>query len=495
MSRDETAVGPRDSSAIGEIKPAHYFAEILVAQANPRDRELIGEAWRRLDSPRPLRLFPDARSLADHLGRCGRDLGPSPALVVIDMSPPMLDEHEVLRDLGHQPSLAEIPVVALSSTIDEATWSYAVGCGLLIAKPRDLDGMVRVCRVLGDLCARGDQRRTVRDPTESGDVTRALAALEPAGSAAMQALRRRVRQVMGTVLPVVISGESGVGKERVARIIHEGGARAAGPWVSENCAALAPELMESELFGHCKGAFTGAVADKIGLFECANLGTLFLDEVGEMPLRLQSKLLRVLEERQVRPVGTGVKRAVDARVISATNRDLTEMCRRGEFREDLYFRLAVLRLEVPPLRERLDDLPALVRKLAHELTGHTDGIALTSSAWDALATYSWPGNVRELANVLTRLALFGDGKARIDADVVRRELAGDARGREVPDGPTGAYEAAQGRFESIYLERLLSNCGGNVLQASAMSGIPRATLYRLMKKSELRPADFRADDL
>jgi two-component system response regulator PilR (NtrC family) len=296
------------------------------------------------------------------------------------------------------------------------------------------------------------------------------------------------RKVADSTASIIVSGESGTGKELIARAIHFGGPRAAGPFVAINCGALPEPLMESELFGHLKGAFTGATDDKPGLFRAAEGGTLFLDEVGELPLALQVKLLRVLQERSVRPVGGEEEHPIDVRLISASNRDLAGLVERGVLRTDLYYRLNVIQVRLPPLRERREDLPLLASSLLGRLAVET-GIAhkaLAPAALRALLEHDWPGNVRELANVLERAATLADGD-RIEPGDLPAELVGAGRrvGRRTAiDLPEGGIdlEAALASVERSLIEQALSRTGGNRTAAAELLGVSfRSLRYRLPK--------------
>ncbi len=270
-------------------------------------------------------------------------------------------------------------------------------------------------------------------------------------------------------------GESGTGKELVAREIHARGSRPHAPFLSENCAAVAETLLESELFGHARGAFTGATSDRPGLFQLAGEGTLLLDEVGDMSLAMQSKLLRVLQERRVRPVGSGALQPVRCRVIAATHRDLRRRVEEGSFREDLYYRLDVLRLTVPPLRARADDVPLLLDHFARALGGQP--LALSPRAAKLLASYSWPGNVRELGNEVRRLLSLG--ARRISA----RQLSGEIQeGRGVSRAEAPFAGKTLGEVEQAMVEAALRDCGGNKARAARQLGIPRSTLYHLLER-------------
>ncbi|MBN1770444.1 MAG: sigma-54-dependent Fis family transcriptional regulator, partial [Deltaproteobacteria bacterium] len=299
-------------------------------------------------------------------------------------------------------------------------------------------------------------------------------------SAPMQELFRRMRRVAETELPVLILGESGTGKELVARALFARGSRRGGPFVTENCAAIPESLLESILFGHVRGAFTGADRDHAGLFVVADKGTLFLDEIGELSLGLQAKLLRVLEDREIRPVGGTTMRRVDVRIVAASNRDLEAMVREGKFREDLYYRLAVLTLRLPPLRDRLDDVPLLA---AHFLGRHAAGrkVRLTSGALRKLAAYGWPGNVRQLENTLVRALVLAGGdeldEACIDFGSAARPGGGVAAAAAGEEGLD--LKANVEAVERSLIERALAAAGGNRTRAAALLGLSR---YGLLKK-------------
>jgi transcriptional regulator with GAF, ATPase, and Fis domain len=233
-------------------------------------------------------------------------------------------------------------------------------------------------------------------------------------SAPMRAVFERIERVAPSHVPVLIQGETGTGKELVARALHDGSPRKSKPFLAENCAAVPANLLESELFGHVRGSFTGAIADRAGHFVAADGGTVFLDEIGDMPLPMQSKLLRVLQEGEVRPVGSNKTQKVDVRVVAATNKDLQAMVRAKTFREDLYFRLDVVTIRLPPLRERGKDVRLLARAFAARAEAEVGkGLVLSGEALDALERWTWPGNVRELENVLRRAAVFARGAVAV----------------------------------------------------------------------------------
>jgi DNA-binding NtrC family response regulator len=291
----------------------------------------------------------------------------------------------------------------------------------------------------------------------------------------VQELAERVAQVDSTVL---ITGESGVGKEVLARFIHERSARAAGPFVAINCGALPESLLESELFGHVRGAFTGATQDRTGLFEAAQGGTLLLDEIGEVPPSMQVKLLRALQERQVRRVGENASRSVDVRVLAATNRDLAADIKTGRFRQDLYYRLRVVEARIPPLRERRDDILTLARLfLARAATRHGRPVSgLSPEAAQQLLRYDWPGNVRELENTLERAVVMTPG-SRVEP----RDLPDEVRGALTPVYSPGSLRPLED-VERDYILAVLEAVGGNKLKAAETLGIGTSTLFRKLKQ-------------
>ncbi len=299
------------------------------------------------------------------------------------------------------------------------------------------------------------------------------------GSVPMRRLIAQVERLANNDTTVLILGESGTGKERVAQALHDGGNRAKGPLVVVDCASLPPNLIESELFGHERGAFTGAVAAHAGAFERANGGTLFLDEIGELPPELQPRLLRVIESRTVQRVGGTRRFGVNTRVVAATHRDLMLEVARGRFREDLYFRLAVVVLEVPPLRARLDDVPQLARHLLESL-GVDAHQVLTPEALQLISTYQWPRNVRELRNALERavaltqpLSIAREGAPAANAEVDINLPFRDAK------------QAVIDAFERRYLELLLEATGGNVSEAARRAKLDRMSIHRALARHQL----------
>jgi DNA-binding NtrC family response regulator len=307
----------------------------------------------------------------------------------------------------------------------------------------------------------------------------------------------KMRQIFGLIrkiapmdVSVIIQGETGTGKELVARAIHELSGRRSGPMVVLDCGAIPPNLIESELFGHEKGAFTGAVASRPGAFERAHGGTIFLDELGELRMDLQPKLLRVLENREVRRVGGNEVQDVDVRVIAATNRDLVKEIEAGNFREDLFFRLSVITIQLPPLRQRREDIPHIIRKaLAEpEVVQRHGRKRLSAAAMNTLQAYAWPGNIRELMNVVSHVLTFSDGE-EIDVSHLPARVMGQVKEQPLPFNEHLSFKDAKEQllenFEREYLGQVLRRCDGNISRAARESGLHRKSIERLVKKYAL----------
>jgi two-component system response regulator GlrR len=304
-------------------------------------------------------------------------------------------------------------------------------------------------------------------------------------SSAMEDLLAQARHVAASDASVCIFGQSGTGKELLARAIHKASARRDAPFIAVNCGAIPEGLLESELFGHKKGSFTGAVADRRGLFQAATGGTLFLDEVGDMPLSLQVKLLRALEERKIRPVGSHESHDIDVRVISATHRKLEERIASGEFREDLYYRLNVVKLYIPSLAERREDIPLIAN---HALTRLAERyrrgrLQFSPEAMEVLVSAPWPGNVRQLLNVVEQAVALAATEV-IPESLVRQAL-------DVADTALTPLDEARKAFERDYLVRILKITGGNVTKAARLAGRNRTEFYRLLERHSLEPGMFK----
>jgi DNA-binding NtrC family response regulator len=307
----------------------------------------------------------------------------------------------------------------------------------------------------------------------------------------------KMRQIFGLIrkiapmdVSVIIQGETGTGKELVARAVHELSNRKKGPMVVLDCGAIPPNLIESELFGHEKGAFTGAVSARPGAFERASGGTIFLDELGELRLDLQPKLLRVLENREVRRVGGNEVLEVDVRVIAATNRDLVKEVQTGAFREDLYFRLSVINIQLPPLRQRRDDIPHIIRQALSdpELVARHGKKNFSAAAMSMLMSYPWPGNIRELMNVLSHVLTFADGD-EVEVSHLPARIQGQQKEQPLPFNEHLSFKDAKEQllenFEREYIGQVLRRCDGNISRAARESGLHRKSIERLVKKYAL----------
>ncbi|MCB9594904.1 MAG: sigma-54-dependent Fis family transcriptional regulator [Sandaracinaceae bacterium] len=396
-----------------------------------------------------------------------------PHAALLDLRMGDLDGLDVLRRASGTP--ARVIVLTGHGTVSAAVEAMKLGAFSFLEKPVDAD-------LLAPLL---DQ--AIADSRGGGDGGTEFAPPIVGVSHAMDSVRAFVEQVGPTDATVAIYGETGTGKEVVARRLHLASPRAVGPFVALNAACVPRDLFESELFGHKKGSFTGATADRLGLFREADGGTLFIDELAELPLESQAKLLRALETRQIRGVGDPREVPVDVRIIAATNRDLWSEAQAGRFREDLYFRLSVFPIVLPPLRNRPDDLAPLADHLLRRMAGPPR--VLEEEAKHALRGHDWPGNVRELLNVLRRASLFAKGEV-IGAPLIRQMLAASvfAQGRpkELPpsEPPIAWTESGSLRLADVerqHIQRVLDDLDGNITKAASVLGIDRRTLQRKLR--------------
>ena len=399
-----------------------------------------------------------------------------PAVVVTDLRMPGIDGMQLFQAIHREHPALPVIILTAHGTIPDAVSATQRGVFGFLTKPFDSQDLLQ--KVAAAIKLSGDHREADAPDAEwrAGIVTR---------SPKMEDLLRQARLVAESDASVLIFGDSGTGKELLARAIHRASKRTAGPFVAVNCGAIPAELLESELFGHARGAFTGAVQAHRGLFQTADGGTLFLDEIGDMPLPLQVKLLRVLQEGEVRPLGATQSIPVDVRVISATHRDLEAQRAAGLFREDLYYRLNVVSLRLPPLAERREDIPVLathfLRRLAERY--HKPQPTLAPEAMALLIAAPWPGNVRQLLNLLEQ-AIALTTTAVIPASVVQNALREDA-------SALAPFEEARRSFERDYLVRLLKITGGNVTQAAQMAKRNRTEFYKLLQRHKLEPSMFK----
>ena len=405
-----------------------------------------------------------------------------PDAVLLDlMMPGELDGLATLARLREQ--VPDVPVIMMSGKagLSDAVKATKLGAFNFLEKPLTPEGVLLALASALELRRVRREARALREDL-------GLAGEMIGGSPAMERVREMIARVAPTDARVLITGESGTGKELVASAIHFGSARKDRPFVRVNCAAIPRDLVESEMFGHEKGSFTGATERRIGRFELAHTGTLFLDEVGDLGLEAQAKLLRAIEAREIERVGGGKPIRVDVRIVSATNRDLTRAVAEGTFREDLLFRLNVIPLPVPPLRERPDDIPALVRhfSLLHQARTGRRPPQWLPGALALLARYRWPGNVRELANIVERLAILHAGAEVSESDVRAVLPMDDPRpaASPLPD-PTqldGSLSDTLDSHERTLIVRALSAAGGNVAEAARKLRTDRANLYRRMRR-------------
>jgi len=400
-------------------------------------------------------------------------------LVLLDIRLPEMDGIEVLERIKAIDDGIEVILVTAVKTVRTAVAAMKLGAFDYLTKPFEEDELLAVIgRAL-------DKRSLEREVTFlRGELARTQDADEIVGQhPSLQKLHRLIAQVAGTTATVLITGESGTGKELVARAIHRQGPRSQKPFVAVNPAAIAETLTESELFGHEKGAFTGAYQRKLGRFELAQGGTLFLDEIGALKAELQAKLLRVLQEREIERVGGTRAIKIDVQVIAATNVDLTDAVSRGAFREDLYYRLNVVRVEVPPLRGRAEDIPLLVahfvRRSSRQFNKRVE--ALSPEALAALQEYRWPGNVRELQNVIERSVVLAEGPVIQLNDLPLDVLLPEHR-RKVQEADRLPLKSATEDFERQIVLRVLERVKGNQREAARILGLHRNSLARLLAR-------------
>ena len=441
-----------------------------------------------------------AANAVDGIAEYGRF---KPHLVFMDVKMAGIDGLEALRKLREQDPRAVVVMISGHATIQTAVEATQHGAYDILEKPLDTDRILVTLRNALEHLDLHEENTRLRDAVRSR--------FEIVGASyAIRAVTEKIERVAKTPARVLITGENGTGKELVARAIHANSTRAKGPFVEVNCAAIPAELIESELFGHMKGSFTGAVQDRAGKFELADEGTLFLDEVGDMSLAAQAKVLRVLQDGVVTRIGGAKPIQVDVRVLAATNKDVEAEIAGGRFREDLYYRLNVVPIHVPPLRERREDIPLLIGHFIGQLTG-ASGLTPRAMGDDAVARLQqleWPGNVRELRNTIERLLILSSGP-RIGADDVDR-LAG--RRGDVSEGGLGSlldvatFDDFKHAAERAYLLAKLRAFDWNVSETARALDMPRSNLYKKIERYGLSregvggatraipPADGMAED-
>jgi DNA-binding NtrC family response regulator len=401
-----------------------------------------------------------------------------PDLVLTDLKLPTLSGVELLRQIKILLPRTEVAIMTGHGSIESAVDAMKLGAYDYIEKPFRVEKMRLLLQRMAEKVRLVTENAFLRERVNTEENLDGIIGT----SANIQDVLRMISRLKDTRTPVLISGESGTGKELVARAIHFRGTMAQTPFVAVDCGSLVPTLMESELFGYEKGAFTGATKTKSGLFQAANGGTIFLDEIGELPLEMQAKLLRVLQEKEIRPVGSNDQVSVDVRVIAATNRDLEAAYRDGTFRKDLYFRLNVVTVHLPALRDRRSDIPMLVH---HFLDRYAPGanLQVTSAAMKSLLHYDWPGNVRELENCVARAVTLGDHKI-IDVSDLPPAIRSEQSSSAIPSAQDTASlsTTALAEMERMTILRVFEQANGDKALAGKMLGISRATLYRKLKR-------------
>jgi len=401
-------------------------------------------------------------------------------MVLTDMVMPRMSGLEFLEHVKRLLPRAEVALMTGHGSIETAVQAMKLGAYDYISKPfAPLDELRLFLRRMADKVRLVEENQYLRERSETETAVHGIIG----NSVGIQHVLRLISRLKDTRTPVLISGESGTGKELVARALHYRGTLAKRPFVAVDCGSLVPTLIESELFGYEKGAFTGALRSKQGLLQSADTGTIFLDEVGELPLEMQAKILRFLQEKEVRPVGSNQKVKVDVRIMAATNRDLETEYKKGTFRKDLYFRLNVVTIHLPPLRERRSDIPILANWFLERLAPGRDA-SVSGAAMKALLAYDWPGNVRELENCLERAVALGDQRL-IDLSDLPPSIAR----AEAPEKVARFEMAASGDpttdledIERATIQRVFVQVNGDKALAGKMLGISRATLYRKLKR-------------
>ncbi|RMH93481.1 MAG: sigma-54-dependent Fis family transcriptional regulator [Calditrichaeota bacterium] len=444
--------------------------DIFIVEDNPTMRLGMAEALRREGyTVADFQSGPEALQALAHQ---------SPPLVISDLKMSPMDGIELLKAIKEQQPATEVMMVSAYGTVETAVQAMQLGAADFITKPFSTGELrMRVKRVW----ERIQQRQEIDRLVEQTRLLQEDQFEEMIGhSPPMQRLFQLIRRVAEEDSTVLIEGESGTGKELAARAIHRHSPRADRPFITVNCGALNENLLESELFGHEKGAFTGAIRRKKGRFELAHGGTIFLDEVGDIPPAMQVKLLRVLQEGEFERVGGEETLKVDVRVIGATNRSLKQLVMEGKFREDLYYRLSVIPITLPPLRERREDIPALVEHFLGKRRGNRPPKRISPEGMKLLMEYHWPGNIRELENLIERLQVISPGP-EIDAGLIAAQLG------QAPIAPGAGYdhlplEEAVAAFEKNLILHALKKAGGVKTQAARLLGIRPSTLYYKLEK-------------
>ena len=443
------------------------MSTILIVDDDAAMRDALAEAVRDLGH--------DARTAISGEAALGLLEREAVSAVLLDLRMPGMGGLKALHRIRTQPHPPPVTVLTAHATATNTIEAMRLGAFDHLTKPI---GRHDLARVIQRMLASAAVPRVVMPDAEPETLI--------GSSEAMRAVQKQIGMLADSDATVLITGETGTGKELVSRAIHDHGRRSGGPFIAVNCAAIPVELLESELFGHLRGAFTGAVSDRTGAFRQAEHGTLFLDEIGDMDLAMQAKILRALEERLVTPVG-GKPIPVDVRVIAATHRDLTQRVRDGTFREDLFYRLHVVPIHLPPLRERIADIVPLAEYFLRDV-----GKRLSADAAALLIPHAWPGNVRELRNTMERAAVLVRGELINAVDLTFLEES-DASPGEIVDWPDEDLPTAVARLEEMLIRRALERSAGNRAEAARLLNINRQLLYVKMKRYRSDVSEDRTD--
>jgi two-component system response regulator AtoC len=411
----------------------------------------------------------------------------SPDLILADLMMPKMTGLEFLDQVKKVLPQTEVAIMTGHGSIETAVRAMRMGAYDFITKPFRIEELKLLLTRMEEKVKLVAENQFLRERVTTDSAFNGVTG----SSAKIQVVQRMIARLKDTRTPVLITGESGTGKELVARAIHYRGALAKRPFVAVDCGSLVPTLIESELFGYEKGAFTGALRGKEGLFQAANGGTIFLDEIGELPLEMQAKLLRVLQEKEVRPVGSNDRVKIDVRVIAATNRDLEKDYKDGTFRKDLFFRLNVVSIQTPPLRERKSDIPSLVHWFL-EKSAPQRVVHVSSQAMKHLLDYDWPGNVRELENCIERAVALGADNTLDVADLTPAIRSGQAGDSEIAIVAAHSNSSDLEELEKETIQRVFNQVQGDKTAAGKMLGISRATLYRKLKRYNITGKTFSA---
>jgi len=437
---------------------------VLVVDDEAEIREICGEAL--CDADYEVRQADGGQAAMEVLAAGGVDI------VLTDLCMPGMTGLELLQQIREQHPDVDVILMTAHGTVATAVEALKTGAYDYVAKPFSIDDLTARVNRLAERRGLAAENRLMKEQLRSGGMG-ALIGLSPG----MQSLYRLILKVAPRQQPVLITGESGTGKELAARAIHQRGLNSGEPFVPVDCGALSATLIESELFGHVPGAFTGATQRRTGLLAAAAKGTLFLDEIGELPLDLQAKLLRAIQEREFRPLGSNECRHFEARIVAATNRDLEAAARQGKFRSDLYFRLNVLSLALPPLRERKADIAALAQHFVERARRADDPVTgISREALAQLMQYAWPGNVRELQNHVERALVVSEGPL-----IQVRDLAPELRVGVPGGGEEQSRLTYLEQVERKAIVEVLASAGGHRLNAARMLGISKSTLYKKLK--------------